>query len=137
MTTTPLKLHRIEFSHHSPKDSEKGTKTYVLWDNDEAALRDRIDQTYAVGAWKEEAEEATEPYEIYDDQYNVIGSETYLERMLRLRGDIRDEDKDFADADYGITCWGWDEGQVITEELGAELVRLGIAQDWRGATQNG
>ncbi len=123
-----MKLHKIHFSHYSPKDSEQGVKTYVLADS-EIAIRDRIDATFKHGAWKDA--EGDGPIDIYNDDFEVIGQEGRLERALRLRGDIDDENNDYADAYYGLTFWGWDEGQDITEDLASELIRLGIAEDWR------
>lgn len=128
-----MKLHKILLRHCSPKDSVEVTKQYVLADK-EIAILERLDAPegrYTYGAWKEHSAEAEEPCNIYDDKYNVIGMETYLEKMLRLRGEFNDDDADYSDAYYGIRHWGWDEGVEISEGDAAVLLRLGIAEDWR------
>lgn len=123
-----MKLYKILFRHYSPKDSKEGVKIYALAE-DEASIRDRIDATCCYGAWKEKEEDG--PVEIYSDDYKVIGQEDYLVRMLRLRGEYNDPDHEVTDLYYGATEWGWDEGQEITEVLASDLIRLGIAEDWR------
>lgn len=128
-----MKLHKILLRHCSPKDSVEVTLLYVLA-NSEPAILSRLDAgngKYTYGAWKEQSDEAEEPCEIYDDKYNVIGTETYLEKMLRIRGEFNDEDADYSDAYYGIKHYGWDEGSDISDADAATLLRLGIAEDWR------
>ena len=128
-----MKLHKILLRHCSPKDSVEVTKLYVLAD-DEASILAHLDDpkaSYTYGAWKERSDEAEGPFEIYDASYNVIGTETYLERMMRLRGEFNDEDANYDDAYYGITHLGWDEGTPISEEDAATLIRLNLAADWR------
>ena len=128
-----MKLHKILLRHCSPKDSVEVTKLYVLADN-EAAILARLDDGkagFTYGGWQEQSDEAEEPCEIYDTDYKVIGTETYLEKMLRLRGEFNDEDANYEDAYYGIKHWGWDEGISISEEDAAVLLRLNIAADWR------
>jgi hypothetical protein len=123
-----VRLYQILFRHYAPKDSEFGIKTFVLAD-DEVTIRDRIDAQFQFGAWKERDEDG--PQDVYGDDYEVIGQELYLARMLRLRGEYNDPDHEVSDLYYGATQWGWDEGREITEALAVELIRLGIAQDWR------
>lgn len=127
-----MKLHQIKFIHASPKDREEGTKAFVVFDGDEAALRDRIDADFNYGGWKDSAADTRN---IYDNDDVLIGRETHADRMLRLRGEMFDEDADYADAYYGITHWGWTEGVEITDEDAAVLLRLGVAVDWRPATR--
>lgn len=123
-----MKLYAIEFRHYSQKDSREGIATYVLAD-DETTIRDRIDLKYRCGGWKDKDQDG--PVNIYDDDYEIIGQETYLARMLRMRGDLNDPDHEVTDLYYGATEWGWSDGQEISEALAADLVRLGIAKDWR------
>jgi hypothetical protein len=128
-----MKLHKILLRHCSPKDQVEVTKLYVLA-NSESEILARLDASrgeYTYGAWKERSDDAEEPFEIYDENYNVVGTETYLEKMLRLRGEFNYEDADYSDAYYGVSHWGWDEGSDISEEDAVTLLRLGIAEDWR------
>lgn len=128
-----MKLHKILLRHCSPKDSVEVTKLYVLADSETEILArlDANDGFYTYGAWREQTEEAEAPCIIYDDKYNEIGTETYLEKMLRLRGEFNDDDADYSDAYYGIKHWGWDEGREISVSDADTLIRLGIAEDWR------
>lgn len=122
------KLHAIRFSHHAPRGREDGIKLYVIADDEEVIL-DRLDEREHCGCWAEATGDG-ETFDIYDDDYNVIGTETKRERLLRRRGEIDDECVDFSDAYYGVTCLGWDEGEDVTPEDAAVLIRLGIAEDW-------
>ncbi len=128
-----MKLHRILMRHCSPKDSVEVTKLFVVADSEQSILAklDDVKRRYTYGAWKEKSEDAEEPFEIYDEDYKVIGTETYLEKMLRLRGEFNDEDADYSDAYYGVTHYGWDEGGEISNADADTLIRLGIAEDWR------
>lgn len=119
-------LYRIKFDHVAPKDHKEGTETFALAD-DEATIFERVDKEYNYDSWSEDDDE----HVIYDDDYQEIGTETRRERVMRLRGQIGDEDNDYSDAYYGITDWGWDEGVEISDEDAATLLRLGLAMDWR------
>lgn len=122
------RLHKIRFTHHAPKDRKEGIETYVLADS-ETTIRDGVDHQFNYDIWREGDHD--EPIDIYNDDYEVVGQETRTERALRLRGSIDDDNNDYADAYYGITHHGWDEGVQITDEDAAVLLRLGIAEDWR------
>lgn len=127
-----MKLHKILMRHYAPKDSKEAIVLYVIANN-ESEILERLDADngrYTYGAWKEKDEDSEEPYEIYDDKYNVIGTETYMEKMLRLRGEYNDEDADSSDSYYGVTHYGWNEGVKISKEDADTLIRLGIAEDW-------
>jgi hypothetical protein len=107
---------------------------YVLADSEDEILT-RLDASggnYTYGAWKERNDSAEEPFDILDANYNVIGTETYLEKMMRLRGEFNDDDANYDDAYYGISHWGWDEGRQISSSDADVLLRLEIAEDWRG-----
>lgn len=129
-----MKLHRILLRHCAPKDCVEVTKLFVLANREEEILS-RLDATegsrYTYGAWKERDADAEEPFVIYDSDYNEIGTETYLQKMLRLRGEFHDEDASYEDAYYGVSHWGWDEGADITDQYANILLLLGIAEDWR------
>lgn len=139
-------LHKILMRHAGPKSQVEVTLKYVLADN-ELAILEKLDETggeYTYGAWKEREifdEDAHDEDErgpdgkrilpIYDESFEKVGTETYLQRMLRLRGEFNDSDADFDDAYYGIKHYGWDAGVKITAADAKTLVRLGIAEDWR------
>jgi hypothetical protein len=126
MTT---KLHTILVLHAAPKDMHQSIETYVIAD-DEDVILERVDSEFARDAWSERSAELG-MLEIYDEKYDVIGEETFLERMKRLRGEYNDDDADFSDAHYGITHFGWDEGKDVTPAEIEMLLALNVAQDWR------
>lgn len=123
-----LKLHKIMFKHFSPKDSEEGIRTYVIAVDEKTILQ--YVNNLTGGVWADRMREDG-PLDIHDEDYEVIGTETVEEHLLRFRGEIEDPDADVSDTYYGVTHWGWDEGVAISDEDAAVLLRLGIAEDWR------
>lgn len=123
-----MKLHKILIRYWAPKGSYTGTAGYVIAENEQRILEqlDNSDYNYTYGAWAENGD----AYEITDEHYRVIGTETYLQRMLRLRGEYADDEASVDDAYYGVTHYGWDEGVEIAPHDAMVLVRLGVAQDW-------
>lgn len=122
------RLHAITFVHASPKDQKGGIVTYVLADTEES-VRDGIDTTYNYGCWRDK--DGDGPVNVYDDDYNLTGTESYLTKMLRLRGSQNDEDASYEDAYYGVTHYGWTEPVEVSDSDAEVLLRLGVAQDWR------
>tara|TARA_R110001592_G_scaffold17164_1_gene72770 strand:+ start:117 stop:518 length:402 start_codon:yes stop_codon:yes gene_type:complete len=121
-----MNLYRITFSHTAPKDSKEGIKGYLLAENDEQVYN-YVDKTFNDECWKDnEEDEDREPIELYDDDYNVIGTETFKEKMLRIKGEQNDEDYDYCDAYYGITLYGWELVKENADGDYTEMVELGI-----------
>lgn len=117
-----MNLYKIIFSHYSPKDSEIGIKTYLLANNEDDVYN-YIDKEYNYGCWKDQEEEK---YEVFNDDYDIIGTETFREKIIRIKGDMNDEDYDYSDAFYGITLYGW---KLIKENVDFDLsnvIELGI-----------
>jgi len=110
-----VNLYKILFSHTAPKDTKVGIETYLLAKSDEEVYN-YIDKEFNCGCWKDK-EDDCDIFDIYDKDYNVIGTETFREKILRIKGEINEEDYDFSDAYYGITLYGW------------ELVKENIAED--------
>jgi len=120
------KLYKIVFNHIGPKDNEEGIKGWIIADSDKTAL------DYVCSKYSEEWIDRDEDdglTDIYDDEYNVIGQEQYLVRMLRLRGEYNDPNASYDDAYYGITHYGWSEAIEIPDELAESLIKYGIATD--------
>lgn len=126
-----MKLHKILVRNWAPKGSYEGMAGYVIAENEQSILEhlDSSEYNYTYGAWGEK-EDNGDIYEITDDHYRVIGTETYLQRMLRLRGEYNDDEASADDAYYMVTHYGWDEGVEIVPADAMVLVRLGVAQDW-------
>ena len=121
-----MELFKIKMKHHSPKDSEMGIVGCVITDS-EKAVYEHVDSVYSTNGWAE-AEEEGETFKIYDDSFNQIGTETFLDRRMRLRGDIDDDCNNYADAYYGLTFYGWESMGEISEADADTLARLGIAE---------
>jgi hypothetical protein len=65
--------------------------------------------------------------DIYDSEYNVIGQETFKEKMIRIGGEYFDEDYEPQDLYYGVTIYGWEKVEVHMESThAASLKGLGI-----------
>ena len=117
-----VNLYKIKFEHFAPKGSKAGIITYLIAASDEAVYEwmksePKVDgeSIYINYGYHEEDEEV---FDMYDDKYNVIGQETFKEKMIRLRGDIHDEEADISDAYYGVTLYGW---ECIKEDISIEL----------------
>jgi hypothetical protein len=102
-----MNLYKIIFSHTAPKDTEFGLVEYLIADN-ENDVYEHIDKEFNYGCWNDKNNESGE-LEIYNDDYDVIGTETFKEKMIRIKGEINDDDYDFSDSYYGITLYGWEK----------------------------
>lgn len=128
-----MNLYQIMLEHYAPKDSEQGIYTYLAansdedvyeWLKSEPKLKDGR-QIFLVWGMNEEDDET---FEIYDKNYDVIGTETFKEKIIRLKGDLNDEDADFSDLFYGKTLLGWSTVKYnITDLEILTLNSLGIA----------
>lgn len=134
-----MNLYKIEFSHHAPKDSERGIKCLLLAENDEQVyewIKSEPKEFY--NSWKDnEGYSYDKEKEEFIDEDGETESgagwwddngdpENFKDRMLRLKGEINDDDYDFSGAYYGITLYGWEllKGNINTDY--SELIELGI-----------
>ncbi|WP_431785920.1 hypothetical protein [Paenibacillus lactis] len=108
-----MNLYKIMFQHYSQKDSEIGIITYLVANSDKEVYEwlksepKLADGTKIYNSYKY-SEESGETFEIYDNEINVIGEESFKGRMIRLRGEMFDEDKELNDLYYGLTLYGWE-----------------------------
>lgn len=105
-----MNLYKIIFSHTGPKSTEYGIKCLLLAENDEQVYEwlksdPTIGYDKLIVGW---GDRENDSFHLYNDEYDIIGSETFKEKMLRLKGDINDESYDFSDAYYGINQYGWE-----------------------------
>ena len=119
-----MNIYKIIFSHSAPKDTKVGIMTYLLAKNEEEVYN-YIDKEYNYRCWVDQEEENRE-YGVYNDEFEVIGTETFREKIIRLKGEMNDEDYDYSDAYYGITLYGWELVKVDTGDDYVELVDMGI-----------
>lgn len=124
-----MKIHTIKIRHCGPKDCKESIVCHVLA-TDESKIMEHIDKELLSGIWNDRHEQDG-LFEYRDEDYNVLGSEHYKERMLRYRGEFNDPNADYSDAYYGITHYGWDEGRDITEAEANIVLKLDLAVDLR------
>lgn len=110
-----MKLYKILVRHCAPKDCITAIVGYVLTDAEEK-IYEYINKELLFGMWGDRSSSGM--------RYN---GETYKEQMLRLRGEYNDEFADYSDAYYGVTHYGWSEGQEISVEDQNTLLKLGCA----------
>lgn len=125
-----MNLYKIEFSHTAPKDSKTGLICLLLANNDGEVYEwlktePKIGERTLYNGWAY-LEEENEEFEVYNDNYDVIGKENFKQKMIRLKGQMNDDDYDYSDAYYGITLYGW---LLLKENIQtdySELKELGI-----------
>jgi len=114
-----MKLYQIDVLHAAPKDSHISIEGYVIAENDEQVYEylksEPEDGITIFNSWANK-EKKGEEFEIYDD-YKVIGTETYKQKIIRLKGEIEDDSVDFEDAYYGVTLYGWTEVKEHLNEV--------------------
>jgi hypothetical protein len=127
-----MNLYRINAEHVCTKDSATYLYSYLTAENDEEVYN-WIDKNLVGSVWSEinngefTEDELPPVFEILDNDYNTIGSETYKERIIRLKGDMHDEDHDTEDAFYGLTLYDWELVNTNTPtNFICTLVELGI-----------
>ena len=121
---TKINLYKIVFSHSAPKDTEYGIKGHILAHNEEDVY-DYIDKEYNGLNWRD-VESDNEMFQ--RDGLDVkTGGETFREEIIRIKGQIHDENFDFSDAYYGILLLGW---ELVAEDVDPEdfskSISLGI-----------
>lgn len=123
-----MMLYKILFRHTAPKDTKIGIETYLLAEN-ERDVYGYIDKEYNYGCWKDREDDGTE-FPLYDDKSNKNRMETFREKMMRLRGEMYDDEFDYSDAYYGITLYGWElmKEDIVVEDF-REMIDLGIIKE--------
>jgi len=122
-----MNIYKITFGHAAPKDWAISILGFVLAENDEQVYEyiksePEINGHKSFNSW-EDKEKEKEDFEIFDSKYEVIGKETFKEKIIRLKGEINDEGYDFTDSYYGISLYGWDivKENVTNYESSLEL----------------
>lgn len=112
-------LYRVNVRHFSEKDSHDAIEVFIAAKDDECVYK-WIDELIG-GLWSER-NEYTGLINVYNDEFDVIGQETYKEKMMRLKGEFYDEGLEISDRFYGVTLYGWT--QVICEDIDLKLNSL-------------
>lgn len=120
-----MNLYEIMMKHYAPKDSQMGIYTYLVANSDEEVYEwlkseQELKDGRIIFNSYQDSEKDKETFEIYDNDYKVIGTETFKERMIRLKGDLNDEDVELSDLFYGKTLLGW---KVIKKSVTIEDIQ--------------
>ena len=120
-----MNLYEIMFDHYSQKDSERGTLTYLIAKSDEDVYEwikaeHELKNGRQIYCSYEDREEDDEVYYTYDDD-NLEIEETFKERMIRLQGEMNDDDAELDDLYYGKTLYGW---ELIRENISLNGIEI-------------
>ena len=120
-----MDIYKIIVQHFSQKDSHTSIEVFLLAESDEAVYQ-WVDKEKCYEMYSERDEEDG-LIDIYSDDYEVIGQETFKEKMLRIGGEYFDEDYVPQDLYYGDTIYGWEklESDMLDIEIEA-LKKLGV-----------
>lgn len=125
-----MNLYKIKCLHAAPKDIHKSIACLLLANNDESVYEwlksEPTIQEQKVYLSYQYNEDDETVFDVYDNDYNIIGTETFKEKIIRIKGEYNDEDYDYSDAYYGITLYGWDLIKENVQTDYSELIELGI-----------
>jgi len=99
-----MNLYEIKTTHYAPKDSHESIMGFVFANSDEEVYH-FIDKKFNYNSWEEEK---SDDWEDNKKEYPKDFMGTYKQKIIKLKGEIDDDDVDFDDAYYGITLYGWE-----------------------------
>jgi len=124
-----MSLYKIYVRHFSQKDSHESVECFLVAESDDEVYLWLDEKQY--GLWSDRNDEDG-LIDIYDDDYNVIGTESYKENMIRINGEFFDEELELEDLYYGKTIYGWkkmnDENIIIKTQSLRSLEMLEVAK---------
>tara|TARA_R110000851_G_scaffold200970_2_gene352140 strand:- start:1225 stop:1599 length:375 start_codon:yes stop_codon:yes gene_type:complete len=101
-----MNVYKIHVQHFSQKDSHESVETFLLAASDEDVYKWVDEKEY--GTYTDTNNEDGK-LEIYDDDFNVVGFESFKEKMIRVGGQYFNEDYEPSDLYYGATIYGWEK----------------------------
>jgi hypothetical protein len=107
-----MNLYCVNVRHFSQKDSHTAIETFITAKDDESVYK-WLDELMG-GVWSDR-NEYTPLINILNDDLDIIGQETYKEKIIRLNGEFYDKDLEISDRFYGVTLYGWN--QVICDDV--------------------
>jgi hypothetical protein len=117
-----MNLYEIKFTHFSPKSSKTGSVGYLLAENNEEvfnwfATNPTLNNIRVYSGYDEE--ELDEVHATHHFNYSAIGEETKRDRLIRLCGEMFDDEVELYDLYYGKTLYGWElkKEDVCKEQL--------------------
>lgn len=104
--------------HYSQKDSKEGIVTYLIAESSEAIYEwfksePTVNGNQIYNSYKDNEKDST-TFKIYDKDYNIIATETFKKRMIRLNGKMFDKNAESRDLFYGVIQYGW---ELIKEDV--------------------
>ena len=114
-----MNLYKIIFTHYAQKGSKDGVEEFLLAENDTQVYDHICNSKYSDWEFKQEEE-----FDIEDEDYNIIGKETFKERMIRLKGLMNDDDYELEDLYYGASLQAW---EVVKENIDTEDFKESIS----------
>ena len=117
-----LNLYKISEENVAPKASWTHIKYFLLAPDSEAVYQ-WINKNLEFGMWEDRSNDDGEIHLLYGDDgddYTVIGKETFKQKMIRLGGELFDEDREYDDAYYGLSFFGWE----LIDQDGIDLATL-------------
>lgn len=114
-----MDIYKIHVQHFSQKDSHSSIEAFLLAKSVEDVYKWVDEKVY--GTYTDQNDEG-DALDIYDENYNVIGQETFKEKMLRVGGEFFDEDYEPQDLYYGCTIYGWEK--LKSEALEVDILAL-------------
>lgn len=108
-----MNLYEIMLKHFAPRGSEQGIFTYLIAGSDEEVYEwlktnPSLSDGRSLNTPFDDYENDKKMLEIYNVDYEIVGHETYREKIIRLKGDLNDDDVELSDLYYGQTLVGWD-----------------------------
>ena len=121
-----MNIYKIHVQHFSQKDSHESIEAFLLAESDEAVYQWIDKKQYGMYADRNDEDGLID---VYDSEYNVIGQETFKQKMLRIKGEYFDENYEPQDCYYGVTIYGWEklESEMLDVEIEA-LKKLGALE---------
>lgn len=116
-----MNLYQINVIHYAEKDNHESIENFVVAKDDEAVYN--WFQKAISNCWNEENDEE-EMFDIYDGKNDeIIGQETYKQKIIRIKGDMNDEDYELTDLYYGETLYGWEKIKSNIKEQDIEILK--------------
>ena len=117
-------LYSIRFKHFAPKDSKEGIVGYVIAHSSEDVYEfiksePELNGVNIYNEFEDKEngfEDGEDGFEDEGNEVDNIDEESFKERMIRLGGEMYDEDAEVNDAYYGVTHYGWKFEREIQDE---------------------
>jgi len=130
-----MNLYKILVEHFSVKDSKKSIVCLLLADNDEQCYDwlKQENQTKELTVYPPcyDGESEQEIVDVYDENYEVVRTETKKEYFIRIQGEINDDNFENNDAYYGNTIFGWELLKENVTSDYTEMKELGIVREYK------